>query len=73
MGQSPGPIDPQRLWRAQIYVAILSILGIIIFGGAWVVLGDLGVSPFPRLFASMCIPPAIISLIVGIAFLRRSE
>ena len=73
MGQTPGPIDPQRLWRAQIYVVILAILGIAIFIGVWVGLGDMGVSPFPRLFAAMCIPPAVISLIVGVFFLIRSE
>jgi len=73
MGQSPNPIDPQRVWRAQIYVGILSVLGIALFGGLWVVLGDAGMSAFPRLFISMCIPPALIALIVGGYFLMRAE
>jgi lipopolysaccharide export LptBFGC system permease protein LptF len=59
------PIEPKQITRAAIAGLVLSGLGIGLFVIIWNVLGSAGVADFPRLFAAMCAPPAIIAAIVG--------
>ncbi len=52
--------------RALIAGAFLAVLGVVIFVLLWAALGSAGVANAPRLFISMCVPPAVIGLVVGL-------
>jgi lipopolysaccharide export LptBFGC system permease protein LptF len=69
MEKSPGGMDKKAFSRIGIAGAGLAILGIIIFLILWIVLGNLGVDNFPRLITSLCIPPAVIAVLIGIYML----
>lgn len=62
---TPNPVNRRALSRASIFGAILGVAAIILFVVFWVVLGQLGVTQFARLFLALCVPPAIIAAIVG--------
>ncbi|MCC6801697.1 MAG: hypothetical protein IT319_02340 [Anaerolineae bacterium] len=61
----PSPVNRRALSRASIFGAILGVTAIILFVVFWVVLGNLGVTQFARLFLALCLPPGIIAAIVG--------
>ena len=46
--------------------AVLGVLGIVLFIILWTSFGSAGMSQLPRLLLSMCIPPAVIAVIVGV-------
>lgn len=75
MSSSPNPFGGLPVSRVVAAGAALAILGIALFIGMWVVLGNAGVDQAPRLFASMCVPPGVIALILGVyvLFSRRSS
>jgi len=60
------PEMKRGLLRAQIAVAVLAVLAIGAFIGLWNLLGSAGFEDFPRLILSMCLPPAVIAILVGI-------
>ncbi len=60
---SPQPTDRKRLTRALVIGAILSAAGVVLF--LLLFFGMSGVDSAPRLFVSMCIPPAVIALVLG--------
>ena len=63
MSNPPEPINPvnkQALSRAGVAGAVLGVVGILLFVGFWVVLGQMGTGQIPRLFLSLCVPPALI-------------
>lgn len=66
MGNTPNPMNRSTLSRAAIVGVVLAIGGILLFLGLWVVLGQMGTSAAPRLFVSLCIPPAVIGVIIGV-------
>lgn len=68
MGRTPG-FDGRKLLRGQGMVAVLALLGILLFAILWQSLGAWGVANLPRLVISVCLPPAVIALIVGVYFL----
>ncbi len=51
--------------RALFAGALLAVLGVLMFALIWIAMGSAGVANVPRLFTSMCIPPAIIGVLVG--------
>ncbi len=65
MSNSPPPMNKSNLTRAGIAGIGLAILGIVLFIVLWVVLGSAQMGNFPRLFASLCVPPAVIAGIIG--------
>lgn len=69
MGETPNPLNTQRLTRASIVGVILAIGGVIAFIILWVLLGNAGVDQFPRLIISLCVPPALIAMLIGGYFL----
>jgi len=69
MGNTPEPINTKTIWRVAIAGAALAVVGIGSFIGLWILLGEAGFSDVPRLFASMCIPPALIAGIIGVYIL----
>lgn len=69
MSQTPNPLDSRRLKRASIAGVALAAAGIVLFVLLWIVLGNAGVDQFPRLILSLCVPPGVIALIMGIYFL----
>ena len=74
MSNTPNPVNPQALKRASIAGAALGVFGIIAFVVLWVVLGQAGAEQIPRLFLSLCVPPALIGLMVlGYVFYTRSR
>ena len=60
----PNPVNPEALKRASIIGAILGVFGIISFVVIWVLLGQTGTGQVPRILLSLCIPPAMIGLIM---------
>ncbi len=72
MNSQPSPQNErQRLQRALIFGASLSILGIVLFLVLYALMSS--VESAPRLFLSLCVPPAIIALILGVYVLSRSN
>jgi hypothetical protein len=69
MSDNQTPFDPKTLRRFLVAGAVLAVGGIILFVLLWLALGGAGVAQFPRLVLSMCIPPAIIALLLGGYFL----
>ena len=61
------PLDKQRLTRAAIVGLLLAIGGIVLFIVLWMLLNSL--DQFPRLIIALCVPPAAITLVIGIYFL----
>jgi lipopolysaccharide export LptBFGC system permease protein LptF len=74
MSNAPNPINPQALRRATIAGAVLGVFGIVSFIVIWVLLGQAGAEQIPRLFLSLCIPPALIGVIMlAYIFYMRSR
>jgi hypothetical protein len=71
MTNSPSPLNGRNLTRAGIVGAGLALLGIVLFIVLWVVLGSFNLASMPRLFASLCVPPAVIAGIMGVYILVR--
>ena len=69
--QPPAPIDRQRLGRGLIVGAALSIFGVGLFLVLYFGLLGANVASAPRLFISMCVPPAIIAVLIGVYVLWR--
>ncbi len=66
MSEAPSPTNKKTIYRVQIVVIAIALVGIVLFVGFWLFLGEAGMDDFPRLIASFCIPPAIIALAMGI-------
>lgn len=49
--------------------ALLAVMGVVMFALIWVAMGSAGVANAPRLFTAMCVPPAIIGVLVGLYWL----
>jgi hypothetical protein len=62
---APNPLNQKNLSRAAVAGLVLSILGIGLFIGLWIGLGNAGMDQFPRLILSMCVPPALMAGILG--------
>jgi len=71
MTNPPPPLNGRNLTRAGIAGAVLAVLGIVLFLVLWAVLGSFKLDAMPRLFASLCIPPAIIAGLMGVYILTR--
>ncbi len=71
MSNSPSPLNGRNLTRAGVAGAVLAVLAIVLFIVLWVVLGSFKMDAMPRLFASLCIPPAILAAVMGIYILTR--
>lgn len=70
MGNTPSPNPIHRaLSRASIIGAVLGIAAIILFGILWVVLGGTDLSPIARMLLSLCIPPALLTALMGLYLL----
>ncbi len=71
---SPPPLNRQRISRVALAGMILAGVGIALFIVLWIVLGQAGLEAVPRLIASMCIPPGVIAVILGmyVLFFRGS-
>ena len=70
----PNPVNPEALKRASKFGAFLGVFAIIAFVVLWVLLGKIGAEQIPRLFLSLCIPPALIGLIIlGYILYARSR
>ena len=55
--------------RAGVAGVALGGFGISAFLVIWFLLGQAGTSDFPRLMASLCLPPALIAAIIGLYML----
>ncbi len=71
MSNSPSPLNGSNLTRAGVAGAVLAVLAIVLFIVLWVVLGSFKMDAMARLFASLCIPPAILAGIMGVYILTR--
>lgn len=69
MGQDP--LDRKRISRIGIAGAVIGVVAVAMFMGLWIVLGNANVDDFPRLVISVCVPPAIMTAIIG-AFILLS-
>jgi lipopolysaccharide export LptBFGC system permease protein LptF len=66
----PSPVNKQAMSRATTAGVILSIVAIVLFVVFWLVLGQVGLEHIPRLLLSLCVPPAIIS-VIAVFYFRR--
>lgn len=66
-------LDRKLLSRAGLMGILLAVFGIGLFVLLWVVLGNAGMDNFARLMISICVPPALIALGVGLFFLATRE
>ncbi|MDX2160072.1 MAG: hypothetical protein SF162_01980 [bacterium] len=67
---TPQPSQPtgrQRLTRGLLLGGILAVVGVLLFILLWNTLNSL--ENAPRLFIAMCIPPAVIALVMGVYLL----
>ena len=71
MGQYP-KLEKDSITRAGLYGALLGIAAILLFVGLWFGLGSIGVTVFPRMVISVCIPPAVLSFAAGIFLILKS-
>ena len=71
MTNPPSPVNRRNLTRASIVGIILAVLAIVLFIVLWFVLGSFKLETMPRLFASLCIPPAVLAGIMGVYILTR--
>lgn len=69
MSQSPNPVDRTAIIRAQRLVLVLVVGAIALFLVLWVLLGESGMNDFARLIISLCVPPGLITAILGGYFL----
>ncbi len=63
------PFDPKTVQRMVFAGGILAVVAILLFVLLWVILGSAGVQQFQRLILSLCVPPAVIALLLGGYFL----
>lgn len=77
MSDTPPPnlIDKKAISRIGMIGAVLGIFIIGLFIVLWGILGEIGMSNFPRIVASVCVPPTILAFLFGVYFLatRRSN
>ena len=71
MSNSPSPLNGRNLTRAGVIGLVLAVLAIVLFLILWVVLGSFKLDAMPRLFASLCVPPAVLAAIMGVYILTR--
>ncbi len=71
MSNSPSPLNGRNLTRAGVIGLGLAVLAIVLFLVLWLVLGSFKLDAMPRLFASLCVPPAILAAIMGVYILTR--
>lgn len=71
MTNPPSPVNRRNLTRASIVGVILAVLAIVLFIVLWLVLGSFNLDTMPRLFASLCIPPAVLAALIGTYILIR--
>lgn len=64
MGNAPG-MDNRRLMRGLVAGAVLALLAVGLFMLLWVGLDSTGLEQFPRLILSLCVPPAVVVVLVG--------
>lgn len=68
------PLNGNNLPRIAAIGAILAVFGIVLFLVLWAFMGSMGVDSLPRLIVSLCLPPAILAVILGVVILvRRSK
>ncbi|HEX2907899.1 MAG TPA: hypothetical protein VHO69_13605 [Phototrophicaceae bacterium] len=63
------PLNRKALSRASILGVSLGVGAIVLFMVLWLVLGQLEVEKFTRLFIALCLPPAAIAGILGVYLL----
>ncbi len=66
---SNAPLNGNNMTRILIAGMLLAVVGVGSFVLIWGMMGSAGVANLPRLLVSMCIPPAIIALIMGVYIL----
>ena len=64
MSNRPNSFNSLGLMRASVIGAILGIVAIVTFVLLWILLGQAGAEQVPRLFVSLCVPPALIGVII---------
>ena len=65
MTEPTSPLNRRSLSRVSVLGVSLSIGGIALVVILWLVLGNLGLEQFPRLFISLCLPPAVMAGLIG--------
>lgn len=63
---SNNPLNRSSLSRASVAGIVLAAAGIILFVILWIVLGQLGAATIARLLIALCLPPAVITGIIGV-------
>ena len=69
MNEAPNSFGKKTLMRAGVAGVVLAGIGIGAFLVIWILLGQAGTSDFPRLMASLCLPPALVAAVIGLYLL----
>ena len=62
---TPPSMNGSTITRAGVAGLVLAGGLIGLFFLIWIVMGELGAADFPRLVAAVCIPPGLISIVIG--------
>lgn len=75
MSNSPSPLNKQNLSRATMAGTAMAAGGIILFLILYAALSNAGVDTLPRVLLALCVPPALMAVLVGGYFLlgRRGK
>jgi hypothetical protein len=75
MTNSPGPLNKDNLSRATIAGTALAVGGIVLFLILYAALGSAGIDSLSRVILALCVPPALMAVLVGGYFLfgKRSK
>jgi hypothetical protein len=69
MNKDTGPVIRQSLSKASVIGAVMAMGGIVLFVVLYGVLGNMGIQASMRILIALCIPPAIMALLIGGYFL----
>lgn len=58
-------MDNRRLTRGLLLGIVLALLAVGLFIALWMAFGSAGLDTLPRLILALCIPPAVIAVLVG--------
>lgn len=61
MGENP---PKPNITRIVLSGAVIGALGIGLFLGSWILLGNLGVDDLARIVVSVCLPPGILTIVI---------
>jgi hypothetical protein len=74
MGNTPNPLNQKNLTRATVIASGMAAGGIVLFLVLYFAMSSAGVDALARVVVALCVPPAIMAVVIGGYFLvKRSS